>query len=137
MDQGIVRVDDGWRVPAFRGLGVSQVVVDHELSLRIGSHEIALCTWAELVADQRSYRVAAWPQTNLAKAVELVRQVVAEVEVSDQGTLRVLFADGRRLRVPADDVRSAWTVAVRGQGFLTAKPGGGVQMNDVGSAAGL
>ncbi|MFF3002212.1 hypothetical protein ACFVTF_05305 [Kitasatospora sp. NPDC057940] len=42
------------------------------------------------MADERAYGLAAWPQTNLGKATELLRQVVAEVDVSDQGILRVL-----------------------------------------------
>ncbi|MEV7780908.1 DUF6188 family protein [Kitasatospora sp. NPDC088351] len=135
MSQGIVRVDDGWRVPAVRGLGVGELVIDDRLRLRIGSNEIMLCSWAELVADERAYGLAAWPQTNLGKATELLRQVVAEVNVSDQGILRVLFAGGWRLLVPANDERSAWTVAVHGHGFLTAKPGGGVAVS--GSSSGI
>ncbi|MEU6236218.1 DUF6188 family protein [Kitasatospora sp. NPDC047058] len=129
MSQGIVRVEDGWRVPAFRGLGVGELVIDDRLRLRIGSNEIMLCSWAELVADERAYGLSAWPQTNLGKATELLRQVVAEVRVSDQGVLRVLFAGGWRLMVPTSDERSAWTVAVRGSGFLTARPGGEVAVS--------
>ncbi|WP_143204922.1 hypothetical protein [Streptomyces sp. CB02009] len=49
---------------------------------------------AELVADERAYGLSAWPQTNLGKATELLRQAVAEISVSDQGALRVLFAGG-------------------------------------------
>ncbi|MET8751703.1 DUF6188 family protein [Streptomyces sp. NPDC004667] len=47
------------------------------------------------------------------------------MKVSDQGALRVLFAGGWRLLVPPSDERSAWTVAVRGRGILTARPGAG------------
>ncbi|MFJ4188209.1 DUF6188 family protein [Kitasatospora sp. NPDC089509] len=129
MSEGIVRAEDGWRVPAFRGLGVGELVIDNRLRLRMGSNEIMLCAWAELVADERAYGLSAWPQTNLGKATELLRQAVAEVSVSDQGVLRVLFAGGWRLMVPASDERSAWTVAVRGSGFLAAKPGGGVAVS--------
>ncbi|MFI8461681.1 DUF6188 family protein [Kitasatospora sp. NPDC085464] len=135
MTQGIARVEDGWRVPTFRGLGVGELVIDDRLRLRIGSNEIMLCSWAELVADERAYGLSAWPQTNLGKATELLRQAVAEVSVSDQGVLRVLFAGGWRLTAPANDERSAWTVTLGGRGFLTAKPGGGVTVSD--SSSGL
>ncbi|MFH8841898.1 DUF6188 family protein [Streptomyces sp. NPDC017868] len=133
MTLGIVRVDDGWRVPALRGLGVSELVIDDRLRLRIESNEIMLCSGAELVADERAYGLSAWPQTNLGKATELLRQAVAEVSVSDQGALRILFAGGWRLLVPINDERSAWTVTVRHHGVLTAKPGGGVAIRDPGS----
>ncbi len=89
-----------------------------------------LCSGAELVADERAYGLSAWPQTNLGKATELLRQAVAEVSVSDQGALRVLFAGGWRLLVPISDERSAWTVTVRDHGVLTVKPGGGVAVSD-------
>jgi len=103
---------------------VGELVIDDRLRLRIGSNEIMLCSLADLVADERGYWVAAWPQTNLGKATELLRQVVAEVSASDQGVLRVLSAGGWRLIVPANDERSAWTVTVRGRGCLTATGGG-------------
>ncbi len=112
---------------------MGELVIDDRLRLRIGSNEIMLCSRADLVADERAYWVAAWPQTNLGKATELLRQVVAEVSASDQGVLRVLFAGGWRLIVPANDERSAWTVTVRGRGYLAAKPGGGVTVADFGS----
>ncbi|MEV0192211.1 hypothetical protein AB0I39_27215 [Kitasatospora purpeofusca] len=76
----MVRVDDGWQVPAFHGLGVGELVIDEKLRFRIGPHKIMLRSCAELIADERTYGLAASPQTNIRKAPELLRQAVAEVE---------------------------------------------------------
>jgi hypothetical protein len=125
----IVRVDDGWRVPTFRGLGVSELAISRELRLRFGSHQIELHSWSELLADEQTYRLAAWPQTNLGKATELLGQVVSEFSASDRGVLRILFAGGWCLTVPPDDERSAWNVSVRFREFLHVRPGGEVRVS--------
>jgi hypothetical protein len=108
---------------------VGELVISRELRLRLGSHQIELRSWSELEADGQTYRLAAWPQTNLGKAAELLGQVVAEFSASDQGVLRIMFGSGWCLTVPPDAERSAWGVSVRFHEFLHVRPGGEVRVS--------
>ena len=82
------------------------------------------------MADEQTYRLAAWPQTNLGKATELLDQVVSEFGASDRGVLRIMFACGWCLKAPPDDERSAWDVSVGFREFLHVRPGGEVWVSN-------
>ena len=126
MSEQVVRVKDGWQLPVFRGLGVGELVISDSVHLRAGSHEITLHARAEVLAVGETFDLAVTPRTNLGKVTDLLGQVFADVSAFEPGILQIHFANGWRLRVPADAERPGWVVVVRGEGILAAKSGGGI-----------
>ncbi|MFJ2094463.1 DUF6188 family protein [Streptomyces sp. NPDC087901] len=130
MENGIERVQDGWDVRSMRGVGVGEVIIGSMLALHIGSNGIEVWGPAELTADGETFPVHAATRINLGRVPKLLDQVVAEVHAADSGVLRVRFAHGWRLDVPAAPRGLGWFVALRGSCFLRSTPGGGVKFSD-------
>ncbi|KJY43413.1 hypothetical protein VR41_03305 [Streptomyces sp. NRRL B-1568] len=129
MANGIDRIEDGWDIRSMRGVGISEVIVGSMIRLHIGPDGIEIHSMAELMADGDTYPVHAASRINLGRAAQLLDQVVAEVHAADSGLLRVRFASGWHLSVPVTPDAFGWFVAVRGQQFISSKPGGGVSIS--------
>lgn len=128
MEYGINRVEDGWDIRSMRGVSIGEMVIGSELRLHAGSNRIEVHSPAELTTDHEAAPVHASARINLDRLPQLLDQVVAEVHAADSGSLRVRFANGWRLDVPASPGAFGWVIGLRGSCFIGSRPGGGVRM---------
>ncbi|WP_405771712.1 DUF6188 family protein [Actinacidiphila glaucinigra] len=130
MDNGIDRVEDGWDIRSMRGIGIGEVIIGDVLRLHTGANQVEVHSPAELATEHEAVPVHASTRTNLDRLPQLLDQVVAEVHAGDSGSLRVRFANGWCLEVPASSDAFGWVIGLRGSYFIRSLPGGGVRMPD-------
>jgi len=124
----VVLDDDGYVVPAVRGVAVAQVEVDVDLGmgwaggdervrLHLGLHTLVVAGLAEVHATDGT--VTPTGPREPAGLVGLRGAIAARLTLRPDGRLVLLLADGRRLE--ADD---GWEVGVRDRVVVAARPGG-------------
>ncbi|MFB8024962.1 DUF6188 family protein [Streptomyces sp. NPDC056465] len=128
MDIGINRAGDGWNISSMRGIGIGEVFIGNALRLHAGANRLEVHSPAELRTDHEAVPVHAASRTNLDRLTQLLDQVIAEVHAADSGSLRVRFANGWHLYVPAPSDAYGWIIGLRGSYFVRSVPGGGVRM---------
>ena len=110
---GLTELDDRWLLP-FRGLTVTQVVVDFEFTLVLGGESrVSVATTATLGWAARGVK----PQTaqlhrecqDVAAGLALFNARVLSAVAFKSGRLRLAFDDGQLLRVAPDPAYEAWT----------------------------
>ncbi|WP_203690817.1 DUF6188 family protein [Catellatospora coxensis] len=120
--------DDRWILP-FRGLRVTQILVDHAFSLRLddaGQVRIegkATLGWA--AAGVRPETITLDPQRqDVAAGLAVFNTDVLSAVAFKSGVLRIVFSSGRLLRVPPDSDYEAWTAGGPGGMSVVSLPGG-------------
>lgn len=121
----VVLEDDGYVVPAIRGVAVAQVEVDVDLGmggdervrLHLGAHTLVLAGRAEVHAVDGTVTPA--DPHEPGALVGLRGAIAARLVLGPDGCLDLHLADGRRLVAPAD-----WEVGIRNRVLVAARPGG-------------
>lgn len=103
MPGGLTDLEDRWLLP-FRGLTVTQVVVDFEFGLILGGDaRLSIATTAELgwaARGERSDSVELHPERqDVAAGLDLFNTSVLSAVAFKSGGLRLVFDDGHLLRV--------------------------------------
>lgn len=121
----VVLEDDGYVVPAVRGVAVAQVEVDVDLGmggdervrLHLGAHTLVVAGRAAVHAADGTVTPA--DPHEPGALVGLRGAIAARLVLGPDGCLDLHLADGRRLVAPA-----GWEVGIRNRVVAEARPGG-------------
>jgi len=125
---GLTELDDRWILP-FRGLTVTQVVVDFEFGLVLGGEaRVSIAGTANLGWAARGVKpdtVELHPERqHVAAAQALFSTTVLSAVAFKSGMLRLVFDDGHLLSVAPDPAHEAWTANGPDGLLLVCMPGG-------------
>ena len=128
MPGSLTELDDRWLLP-FRGLTVTQVVVDFEYGLVLGGNaRVSIASTATLGWTARGVKpetVELHPERqDVAAGLALFNTRVLSPVAFKSGRLRLAFDDGHMLTVPPDPVHEAWTANGPDGLLITCMPGG-------------
>ncbi len=117
---------DGLTFP-LRGLRVTQIAIDHGVTLRLHGGVAVAMQGSFIVADGGAQvRLDVRHVTDLSPALAVLDAVVDHARASWDGLLRVAFAGGREFFVwPSDDVES-WFVSFPDGRLYASRAGGGI-----------
>ncbi len=122
----LVETDDRWVLP-LSGRTVDRLCLDFAITLTIrGGLEVKLESPFVLQRADRSevLLVPDGDAERLSPVMSLVRGTATRVEAFKDGRLEVVFADGSKLRVPADEDFEAWQLVGPDGLLIVSLPGG-------------
>ncbi len=119
-----VEHDDWYLAPSFRGVGVGRVIVDHQVTLHIGSDALVIETPFDVGDGSTSVHVVPGNTDHLDGAAALLHAVCRSVQLGKGGELRVEFADDRVLTVSPSEELQSWQIIMRGRSMVVCRPGG-------------
>ncbi|MGB8939686.1 MAG: DUF6188 family protein [Streptomyces sp.] len=129
-ERKLTRITDGWRLP-FGGLEVSQLRIDHTLTLRLGPDAwITIETPAHLKRAGETLPSTASPThidpgtQNVGPALALFGASLVSALAFDDGRLVLDFAGGARLLAGPDPDYEAWNVGDAEGLKIVSLPGG-------------
>lgn len=123
-ERAVLEKPDHWVLP-FAGMAVSQLRVDHQLTLLLdGDAQITVEQRFSLTLGQAEPVDLDPDKQDVAPAIALFGACVTEAIAGKNGTLRVAFDNGAVLAVPPDPGYEAWGVTGPGGLRMVATPGG-------------
>jgi hypothetical protein len=130
--EGLTELEDRWLLP-FSGLAVTQVVVDFEFGLVLGSEaRVSIATSAELRWAAQGVvqdAVELHPERqDVAAGLALFNSSVLSAVAFKTGILRLGFGDGHLLNVAPSPTYEAWTANGPGGLLVVCMPGGSLSV---------
>lgn len=126
----LTELDDRWLLP-FRGLTVTQVLVDSALGLNLADQGMlridgtAALGWSD--RGTRPETVELHPRRqDVAGGLALFNTTVLSAVAFKSGALRFVFSGAHRLEVAPDAEYEAWTVTGPDGMLVVCQPGGGL-----------
>jgi Family of unknown function (DUF6188) len=131
MDSAVVK-----RLEELHGATVTQVRVDHALTLLLAGPDVAAPPSLLIIGGSFSCRDSTgveqpyaddYARATLGPALELFfNQTVAAASVSAVGELALDFLSGAGVRIPPNPHFEAWSLSALGMATLVSPPGGGL-----------
>ncbi len=123
-DNPYIEHAETYLAPSFEGVGVGRVLLDHQVTLHIGSDALVIEEPFDVSDGVTTARFVPGDGAQLAGVGTLLHAVCRSVQLHKNGVLRVEFADGRALTVRPSAEFEAWQAIVAGRHMVVCAPGG-------------
>ena len=123
-DNPYVERGEIYLAPTFQGVGVGRVLLDHQVTLHIGSDALVIEVPFDVTDGTTSVHIVPGNSDRLSGASTLLNAVCRSVQLHKSGVLLVEFADDRVLTVRPSEEFESWQAFVRGRSMVVCSPGG-------------